>query len=1207
MDGGGLMGVRAWAREVMGRADVVIPFLRDAPTGHTGTDTDIDTDSVGTFDRLTSELAELQTLLGPEESLWAPVTLRLGALYGFRHLHRREEAGALDPGGAQDRDRSLALRHLRGAREAGGALGEREAQCAAMFLLMLTVPAGLSLPEAGFAGLMDWQLRDKAGISPSDFDVRELHELLTSVQGMPLPPELRQFTESMLPVFALLAADAASEEASPGTGALDVDALLNAVPATFPFRDQLRALADLSGLSGVSNGGNDSATAASPPPDGTPPADTSPPADASPPADMARQTAQMLAFLEQHAPGSLSAEQLRRQTEELDRPLDPQQNTPSSLAQDALLSVGLKVREAFLNGDPDQVNAALGRLLPTLDQLPEDDEMSRLLRLTLAGVMQSSQAAGGTIQDFDLADRLTELAKQQLAESPIAPDNPHARLAATHYAVMAAVTRASRAVQEEDLGALDACLEELERLRAAAPESGEVAIVVTMALGQAYLDRGMLRNDDTDRRRGAEYLHAAATAEEIPGYAAPVMSALTTTARALHASYTSDPEELRAALDQEAPPEEPTESTPSLNWQTRVRWSTAMGWCLLFDRSKDRADLERAITEVEWIRRRITEGYGTSLAGDALWKLADLYWSRWHRSEDVADLRASTDAALASLRSRSADVLLQLGVEHGLLAARAAADHGLTAAWRAAVNGQVEEAVATLEVGRSLVLQAASTGADIPALLEEHGHPELAASWRQSAPVDASTTDEVGPELPSTLRRRALEALGYRQHGAHRQLFTTPTVDELRAGVADADADALVYLLPGRGEDPGAAVVLGPDVGTGVLALPEMTGAAVRPLETYLDAAAARSQLPPDAGADEREVAERAWEDALSGLCDWAWKAAMGPVLYGVAERLAANPDRRTDRPGPPRIVLVPCGNLGVVPWHAARLPEGARQRYLCQIMVTTYAASGGQFLRTLGRERMPAGSAAVLVADPRMDLTRAEQEVTALHQGCYPEARLYGEFYEPPVEPRGLGTPDELLALFSDAPDRERVSLLHVASHGSAGTRPTVSALHLGFPDETESLPPENGGPGATPDLGMLTVTRLLDRQPGGGAADRSGPLVVLSACETDLSTRDHDEAMTLTTAFLARGARDVVGSRWTTDDGGSALMMAVFHHAMAAGGLTPADALRAAQLWMLDPDRKAPPTLTGELLRDKDRPGLDRPAVWAAFIHQGHPGGRR
>ncbi|SCE61784.1 CHAT domain-containing protein, partial [Streptomyces sp. OspMP-M43] len=318
-------------------------------------------------------------------------------------------------------------------------------------------------------------------------------------------------------------------------------------------------------------------------------------------------------------------------------------------------------------------------------------------------------------------------------------------------------------------------------------------------------------------------------------------------------------------------------------------------------------------------------------------------------------------------------------------------------------------------------------------------------------------------------------------------------------------------------------------------------------------------------------------------------------------QRLAANEGRRRGRPGPPRIVLVPCGRLGAVPWHAALLPDDARGRHACQIMVITYAASGGQFLRTIRRGRRAPGAAPVLVADPRLDLTHAEREVTALYSAFYPSARLMGEFYEPPVEPAADGTPEDLLALLG-----EPLSLLHIASHGSAGVDPTKSALHLAFPEGTGELPPEEGGEGAVPDLGMLTVTRLLDAAPS-DRRDGDGPLVVLSACETDLTRHDHDEALTLATAFVASGARDVVGSRWTTQDGTSALMMGVFHHLVAVDGLSPADALHMTQRWMLDPDRKAPPRLHPGLVREMERPGLDRPALWATFIHQGHPGPSR
>ncbi|MCB5164129.1 CHAT domain-containing protein [Streptomyces bambusae] len=404
--------------------------------------------------------------------------------------------------------------------------------------------------------------------------------------------------------------------------------------------------------------------------------------------------------------------------------------------------------------------------------------------------------------------------------------------------------------------------------------------------------------------------------------------------------------------------------------------------------------------------------------------------------------------------------------------------------------------------------------------------------------------------------------------------------------MAACDADALVYLLPGDENEPGQAVLAGPDTGLLAVELPLLATARRQPLEDYLTAAEARS-----GGNGSDPAAEADWEEALTALCDWAYPAALSPVLAALTARTAANPARRS-RSGPVRLVLVPCGTLGVVPWHAARLPRTMPFGHACEFLTISYAASGGQFLQAAARAPRPPAAAPVLVSDPGMTLVRAELEVTALRDAFYPAARLFGEFYGPTAEPAAPGTPDDLLTAL-----RGPLSLLHIASHGEAGTRPTVSALHLA----------EAGSPAS----GHLTVTRLLDHAalgsgtPGGAPQESGGdgPLVVLSACETDLSRRDHDEALTLATAFVANGARDVVGSRWTTQDSASALMMAVFHHHVAVEGRSPADALREAQLWMLDPDRRNPGCLDGELLREMRRPGLERPSAWAAFTHQGSP----
>ncbi|WP_197361382.1 CHAT domain-containing protein, partial [Streptomyces clavuligerus] len=628
-------------------------------------------------------------------------------------------------------------------------------------------------------------------------------------------------------------------------------------------------------------------------------------------------------------------------------------------------------------------------------------------------------------------------------------------------------------------------------------------------------------------------------------------------------------------------------------------WVIGTGHVLLYGQTRDPDDLDRAVEELERARAAARPAGLDREASQALWRLATAYQSRWALG---SDLHAATRAAMESLRATAASVLLQSGAEHGLRVAREGTARTLVAAGWAASSGWVSEAVSVLEFGRAMVLHAAAASADLPELLVRRGHSELADAWRARPVSPRDPADLAG--LPSTLRRRVLEALGH--HGDEGGPFTAPTVEELRTAVATVDADALVYLLPPERGRPGHALVIGPDVEAGVLILPQL--ADDRTLDAYLDAAAARSQRSPDTPAEVWRGVERTWEEALEALCDWAWQA-MGPLLRGLGERIAANPDRRTGRPGGARLILVPCGRLGVVPWHAARFQRapGGAHSHLCSLAHITYAASGAQFLRAVSRAARPADSAPVLIADPRMDLVGAEEEIVALHRSCYPGATLYGEFCDTPVTSAGAGTPAEVLSLLSPGSGTDAsapLSLLHVASHAWAGVHPTVSALALALPEGAEEPPFGQGGPDTPPDPGMLTVSDLLDGAEDTGERAADGPLVVLSACETDLSQRDHDEALTLATAFIARGARDVVGSRWTVPDGASSVLMAVFHHLLTVDGLAPPDALRGAQLWMLDPDRRPPSSLRGELLRQASRPELARIAAWAGFIHQGHPG---
>ncbi|PJT49731.1 hypothetical protein CWI85_15880, partial [Streptomyces albidoflavus] len=162
----------------------------------------------------------------------------------------------------------------------------------------------------------------------------------------------------------------------------------------------------------------------------------------------------------------------------------------------------------------------------------------------------------------------------------------------------------------------------------------------------------------------------------------------------------------------------------------------------------------------------------------------------------------------------------------------------------------------------------------------------------------------------------------------------------------------------------------------------------------------------------------------------------------------------------PLRVVLVPCGPLGVVPWHAARLPAppgGPGPRYAVHEAVLSHASSGAQFLAAAARRRLPlAAGPQVLLADPELSLPWAELETATLRATCYPEALRYGEFLTADGERDAAGTPEDVLAALPGG--TVPASLVHLSCHAVAASRPTESALRLAVP------------PGAPAGAGRLT-----------------------------------------------------------------------------------------------------------------------------------------
>lgn len=618
----------------------------------------------------------------------------------------------------------------------------------------------------------------------------------------------------------------------------------------------------------------------------------------------------------------------------------------------------------------------------------------------------------------------------------------------------------------------------------------------------------------------------------------------------------------------------------------RVRFLAALGGACqaLHELTGDPAELQAAIGWLEEARQELSGAPGHTQARALLMLLA-----RCHRVRGDAGL--ARERGLAALRQRGREALLQTGTERALSAARLAAEEAAQVAGWCLEDGEPAEAVAALELGRGLILHAATAVTDVPGMLEDAGHPDLAAQWRAAAadrdqPWDdeldmgeysaALLAGDVPLPIPDDLRERALAALA--GQAAEERLLSAPGCDRIAAAAGEVGADAVVYLFA-----PGAAVsraiLVRASDGEGsvveMLSLPLLDDRAGGLLDEY---AAASAALAPGQAAQERrrggEAAGARWRQALERVCDWAYPAAIAPLLAHVGQWGLGRPAR---------LVLVPSGRLSLVPWHAARgARPGQERRHACVDAVISYAASGRQLAEVAGRGVLSPRADPMIVGNPGCDLPFAEVEALAIREACYPGGRYLGHAAAwSGRRADGPGTPDEVLAGLPSA-SRAGASVLHLGCHAVA-VAGDPGRSHLALAD---------GSP--------LTVESIL-RQARGRPARAPGGVVSLAACMSDIGGPEHDEALTLATSFLAAGASAVVGARWDVSEVATALLMYMFHHHLAVGGERPADALRLAQLWMLDPGRTPPPGMPQALASDAASAGHADLAGWAAFTHQG------
>lgn len=838
--------------------------------------------------------------------------------------------------------------------------------------------------------------------------------------------------------------------------------------------------------------------------------------------------------------------------------------------------------EGMLAPDADLVRAAVERLRRAAGLAPPNPAFGQLVQACLMCLLSHLYFQEGELQYLDAANHYGREIVQTAGG-----DDASNFLLHTAQTLLAAGPAVRNPDQVDDARLRDMAAQ-LEAARERMPEGHPLRQTLASDLNLLRIARGGMARFDPEAGVGAldpklidEAAEAAValaetTAKDDPFYAMNLGTA--GNARAMQGILSRD---RRVASGGIAMLAQACAASVIPDHRRRLLFMLAMVLRMRYDFTRDRNDLSGMISQLEEARRLAHEE-GGSLLADILFMCALGYYERGDRN--LQDRRRAVVLGRDALRERSATVLLQSTTDRAFDAAMNAAGEAASVVRWCLADGDAEAAVEALERGRGMVLHAATADASAASVLREAGHGGLALEWEQALaaaetadsdpwdllpgpaaspqqPAEAAGT-AFAPEfrVPSDLRHRVLKALA--GTGLDR-LLAPPSVTEIAQALRTAGARALVYLLPQEGTAAGLALAIDDAGGVREIRLPRLALAPRGPVAAF---AQAQQDLRGGTAGAADEVRSR-WQRALSGLCDWAWTAAMEQVLGSV-----------TDGPGcPARLVLVPVGELGLVPWHAARrVVADGRLRYACQDAVLSYAASARQFTDACRNGHRRWDSEAAVVRVPESGLYFASKEVQEIHRRYYAAGILLGAD-DDPARPASPGNVRDLLP----RPRAGGASLLHLGCHAEPASRPVDGRLLL------------EGGE----TLSMRDILRQARDRP----RDAPGCLVVLAACGSDLTDGHHDEALTLATSFLAAGAAGTIGARWPVDDLPTLAFMTMFHHYLNSGYDDPSIALRSAQAWMLNPGRTFPEAFRpkiAEMVRTVD---LAKTECWAAFTYQG------
>ncbi|MGB8507759.1 MAG: CHAT domain-containing protein [Pyrinomonadaceae bacterium] len=546
--------------------------------------------------------------------------------------------------------------------------------------------------------------------------------------------------------------------------------------------------------------------------------------------------------------------------------------------------------------------------------------------------------------------------------------------------------------------------------------------------------------------------------------------------------------------------------------------------------------------------------------------------------------RASYLAMKVGYYELYADLLMRKGGDAQMAAAFAASERArarslldLLSDARVEMSAGADKTLAALlESRRLLILRTrAATRRQAQAVLEKKAVPDVAA---------------IGHEIDDlNIARNHVESRIKSEHPRYAALmFPQPLNAEEVRRLLDDDTILLEYFL---GDERSYLWALTPAGISGYTLPPrrEIDAAARRLKELLWKGKPIGDETAAETQTRLEKITEQYWHVA----------PALSETLLGpVAAQLKGK-----------RLLIVADGELMYLPFGALPLPEataGAAPRagtspvplIKDHVVVNLPSASVLSALRQTARHTLAPKSIAVF-ADPVFegDDPRIPQ---AARRGApsHPAAKPLGELAE---VARDLGEddngwiPSRLPASINEAryiraaapgsslieatgfdanrekatdPQLGRFSIIHFATHGILNEkRPELSGLVLSLYDRQ----------GHFHEDGFLSLSDIY-------GLSLPADLIVLSACRSGLGKEVRGEGLIgLTRGFMYVGALRVVASLWQVDDEATAELMRLFYLKMFKEGLSPAEALKAAQI-----------SLSGQKR-------WSSPYYWAGFVLQG------